>query len=219
MTLLDNLEPNLCSCRYEAEREKKLMSKMLNSMQNGPEDTANAVCTIQRYYRGFKARKLVANMKYEEMVFLGMEEPPEKEIKNDPIWKQVNNRERRKILQKQFEEDYLQALVATKEKILRMEGPDMREAIQDEFRQWYMEYKRINGKFPDFPAEEVWKEANFKFSIENSGEVKPVEEEKTEKEAGKKDKKNDKKEEEAEDPSEKFKEFSNSEFLVNGAKQ
>jgi IQ and AAA domain-containing protein len=48
-----------------------------------------------------------------------------------------------------------------------MEGTDMKEAIQDEFRQWYMEYKRLNGKFPEFPADEVWQQPNFKFSIDH----------------------------------------------------
>lgn len=40
----------------------------------------------------------------------------------------------------------------------------MKEAIQDDFRQWYMEFKRVSGKFPDFPEEEVWKTAGFKFT-------------------------------------------------------
>lgn len=39
----------------------------------------------------------------------------------------------------------------------------MKEGIQDNFRQWYMEYKRLNGKLPEFPADRVWQQANFSF--------------------------------------------------------
>jgi hypothetical protein len=103
-----------------------------------------------------------------ELEFLGMATPA-KSKENNPLEISKQNRERRKLLQVQFEEDYLKALITTKEKILRMEGPDMKQTIQDEFRHWYMEYKRINGKFPDFPEDEVWQRPDFKFSAANLG--------------------------------------------------
>jgi hypothetical protein len=179
--------------RQEAEREKKMMAKMLINNTKGDEETILAVITIQRYYKGFRQRKKLQKIRQDELYFLGMAENPT-DSKNDPVLKQIANRERRKVLQKQFEEDYLQALITTKDKILRMEGPDMKEAIQDDFRQWYMEYKRINGKFPDFPSEAVWKLPEFRFSVDYNHEAKLNEEEKTEKDGGKKDKKGDKKE-------------------------
>jgi IQ and AAA domain-containing protein len=87
----------------------------------------------------------------------------------------VANNGRRKLLQVQYEEDYLQALISTKEKILRVEGPDMKEAMQDDFRQWYMEHKRANGIFPEFPKEEVWQLPGFKFSgVDNAAIVVEV---------------------------------------------
>ncbi|KAJ3220708.1 Dynein regulatory complex protein 11 [Clydaea vesicula] len=48
---------------------------------------------------------------------------------------------------------------------MKVEGPDMKEGIQDSFRQWYMEYKRVHGKLPDFPPEEVWQDPNFQFLL------------------------------------------------------
>lgn len=47
----------------------------------------------------------------------------------------------------------------------------MKEALQDSFRQWYMEYKRINNKFPDFPADEVWQNPSFKFELTPDGQI------------------------------------------------
>ena len=46
---------------------------------------------------------------------------------------------------------------------MKIEGPDIKETIQDSFRQWYMEHKRIHGKFPEFPEDEVWQKPGFQF--------------------------------------------------------
>ncbi|KAJ3321919.1 Dynein regulatory complex protein 11 [Boothiomyces sp. JEL0866] len=154
-------------------------------------------------------------------------EKPDVTAKSDPSAVAKGNRSRRKLLQIQYEEDYLQALITTKDKILRMEGPDMKEAIQDDFRQWYMEYKRINGKFPEFPTQEMWEKPDFKFTVEKEPEEVPEAdkadggkdgkkkgaEKKTEKE-----KKPDKKgkgaqEEEEEDPTLRFK-YGDSTYLT-----
>jgi hypothetical protein len=141
--------------------------------------------------------------------------------KNDAISKLEQNLSRRKMLQIQFEEEYLQALVSTKEKILRMEGPDIKEAIQDDFRQWYMEYKRIYGNFPEFPKEEQWKKPDFKFTVEKNSEVTTTvavePSKKDKKEEPKKDKKKGD-EEEKEDPLLKFN-FGTSEYLVKFEEQ
>jgi hypothetical protein len=189
--------------KLQAQREKE----MISGGGNHPEESEKAVRVIQRVWRGYKARKLVSVMRKEELIFLGMDMAPV-DPKTDQNVKQKTNRDRRKVLQQQFEDDYLQALVATKEKILRMEGPDIKEAIQDDFRQWYMEYKRINGKFPEFPAEEDWKKPDFKFTVEEKKqEVEPVAE---------KDKKAEKKpEKKAEKKPEKGKKKGEEVFLID----
>ena len=45
-----------------------------------------------------------------------------------------------------------------------VEGPDIREGIMDDFRQWYMDYRKQKGKFPEFPTEEEWLDVNFDFA-------------------------------------------------------
>jgi hypothetical protein len=52
--------------------------------------------------------------------------------------------ERRKR-QEKHEINYQQALIATREKIKQTEGPDMKERLQDQIRQWFIEcrYKLI----------------------------------------------------------------------------
>ncbi|ORY51588.1 hypothetical protein BCR33DRAFT_752854 [Rhizoclosmatium globosum] len=122
----------------------------------------SAALKIQRVFRGHKARKLAKAKLREELIFLGMAAAP-RDPKQSAIAKAELNRNRRKIIQVQHEEEYQAALVNTKEKISKVEGPDMKENMQDSFRQWYMEYKRVNGKFPDFPEDSVWQMPGFQF--------------------------------------------------------
>ncbi|KND02216.1 uncharacterized protein SPPG_02701 [Spizellomyces punctatus DAOM BR117] len=153
--------------KLQAQREKELD-------QNEEEMEVNtAAVRIQKVYKGYKARQFYKKQMHEEMIFLGMANIM-KDPKNNPMVRAENNRNRRKVVQLQHEEEYQQALVNTREKIMRVEGPDMKEALQDSFRQWYMEYKRINSKFPDFPADKVWQEPGFKFELTPEGQIPPA---------------------------------------------
>merc|ERR1711881_709907 len=59
-------------------------------------------------------------------------------------------RERRAI----HEQDYQEALVNIRNTIYRVDGPDMREQMQDQIRQWYIECRDQLGKFPEYPSAE-----------------------------------------------------------------
>lgn len=157
-------------------KDIKLQAKRENEL-GGNEDFSelnSAAILIQRYFhslivrifRGCTARKLYKKMFNEELEFLGMANDGFRFTENES--KIETNNARRKTIQKQHEEDYLQSLVTTKEKIAKVEGPDMRESIQDSFRQWYMEFKRIHGKFPEFPSDKQWQQPGFQFSVEDS---------------------------------------------------
>ena len=79
----------------------------------------------------------------------------------------------------------MQALVNIKEKLGETEGPDMKEQMQDQIRQWFIEtrytvctgvccqsypplfYRDATGKFPDYPdMDEGGSEAIFKKRVE-----------------------------------------------------
>jgi len=45
----------------------------------------------------------------------------------------------RRVTQEENEVEYQQALVTVKEKIRHVEGPDMKEMMQDQIRQWFIE--------------------------------------------------------------------------------
>ena len=103
------------------------------------------------------------------MLFLGMAEK-EYNVKANPQTKMESNAAKRRLIRQQYEEEYQQALVAIKEKISKNEGPDIKEALQDSFRHWYMEIKKDTGKLPDFPEEEDWKHPDFKFGAQKKPE-------------------------------------------------
>ncbi|CAH8626047.1 unnamed protein product [Dicrocoelium dendriticum] len=60
----------------------------------------------------------------------------------------------RRMTQSIFEQEYQEALIKVKEKIRDSEGPDMRETIQDQIRQWFVECRDATGRFPDYPDED-----------------------------------------------------------------
>uniref|UniRef100_A0A1I8HF97 ATPase_AAA_core domain-containing protein n=1 Tax=Macrostomum lignano TaxID=282301 RepID=A0A1I8HF97_9PLAT len=57
----------------------------------------------------------------------------------------------RRVTQSMHRQEYDQALVTIKEKLRETEGPDMKETMQDQIRQWFLECRDATGKFPDYP--------------------------------------------------------------------
>ena len=46
------------------------------------------------------------------------------------------------------------AEISVKQKIREVEGPDMRETLQESIREWFIETRDATGKFPEFPEED-----------------------------------------------------------------
>ncbi|KAI8853325.1 hypothetical protein BC829DRAFT_6699 [Chytridium lagenaria] len=156
--------------RAKYMREIKLQAQREKELDGGDDEAEvnSAALRIQKVFKGYKARKMVRAKLQEELVFLGMAQP-HKESKQNQAAKSEDNRTRRKVIQTQHEEEYQAALVNTKEKIAKVEGPDMKEGMQDNFRQWYMEYRKLHGKFPEFPPDRVWQQPKFAFSLTDDG--------------------------------------------------
>ncbi|XP_041103382.1 dynein regulatory complex protein 11 isoform X2 [Polyodon spathula] len=62
--------------------------------------------------------------------------------------------EHRKHRQREHEQEYQMALVSVKDKLREVEGPDMRETMKDQIRQWFIECHDLTGTFPEYPDEE-----------------------------------------------------------------
>ncbi len=53
----------------------------------------------------------------------------------------------RRVTQDTHEREYQQALVTIKEKIREIEGPDMKETMMDQIRQWFIECRWAPEQF------------------------------------------------------------------------
>jgi len=122
-------------------------------------------------------------------MFLGMAIPnfPKDPLKRLLAEVKQHEDERRKR-QEKHEISYQQALIATREKIKQTEGPDMKERLQDQIRQWFIECRNVTQKFPDFPDEDEGG-SNAIFATKNVEQVQEELEAKLEGGKGKGDKK------------------------------
>ncbi|KAM6079998.1 LOW QUALITY PROTEIN: dynein regulatory complex protein 11 [Theristicus caerulescens] len=124
------------------ERQTKLQVQM------GPNLDDAATC-IQKVWRGYIQRKKTEKMREEEMIFLGMSLPPH--LKAMSISQmhagQIN------ALQGEIQERHEEVFI--KDKLRETEGLNIKETLQDQIGQCFIECRHIIGKFPDYPTEEA----------------------------------------------------------------
>ncbi|XP_044043451.1 dynein regulatory complex protein 11 isoform X2 [Siniperca chuatsi] len=109
-----------------------------------------AAIRIQKVWRGHSQRNRTNAQRTDEMVFLGMipAEPP------GPSSAQLQARRvsvGRRLIQDQNEEEYQRAQLSVKQSVLDVEGTDIRETLQKQIRQWFLECRDAAGTFPEFP--------------------------------------------------------------------
>ncbi|XP_049656230.1 dynein regulatory complex protein 11 [Accipiter gentilis] len=128
------------------EEKRERQTKLQVQMGPSPDDAATC---IQKVWRGYIQRKKTEKMRGEEMIFLGMSLPPHLEAMNISQMHagQVNDLEVE--VQERHEEVFI------KDKLRETEGLDIKETLQDQIGQCFIECRHIIGKFPDYPTEEA----------------------------------------------------------------
>ncbi|XP_058389259.1 dynein regulatory complex protein 11 [Diceros bicornis minor] len=117
-------------------------------------DVGAAALRIQKVWRGFHQNKKTEREREEEMIFLGMSPPPLfSEVSATVIQAEKVTRLRDEV-QIKHEEDYREALVTIKDDLKLVEGPDIKENLQEQIRRWFIECRNLTGTFPDYPKEE-----------------------------------------------------------------
>uniref|UniRef100_A0A8D0GKE3 IQ motif containing with AAA domain 1 n=1 Tax=Sphenodon punctatus TaxID=8508 RepID=A0A8D0GKE3_SPHPU len=135
---------------YIEEKREKLARLQDNK---GPNLDAAAVC-IQKVWRGFTQWKKTEKLREEEMIFLGMSLPPQFQRLSATLLRAQSVDVMRCEVQEKYEAEYQNALVSIKDRLREVEGPDIKETLQEQIRQWFIECRHITGKFPDYPDEE-----------------------------------------------------------------
>uniref|UniRef100_A0A4W5PMZ9 Uncharacterized protein n=1 Tax=Hucho hucho TaxID=62062 RepID=A0A4W5PMZ9_9TELE len=72
------------------------------------------------------------------MIFLGMV-PPEQQRPSVAQLKAQQVEATRRLVQEENEAEYQRALVSIKESVRAVDGPDLRETLQEQIRQWFIE--------------------------------------------------------------------------------
>lgn len=111
-----------------------------------------AALTLQKSWRGASVRRQVAATRTAELILLGMAPPPPRE--DEPMARLAEIKETRKKAQRRREAEYKEALVLLEMEVYQNEGPDIREEMVDELRDWYIKHREQTGSFPAFPPEE-----------------------------------------------------------------
>ncbi|NXT21075.1 DRC11 protein, partial [Syrrhaptes paradoxus] len=130
---------------YLGEKRKR-QPKLQNQMGPNPDDAATC---IQKVWRGYIQRKKTEKMREEEMIFLGMSLPPH--LKATSI-SQVRAGQAN-ALQGEIQEGNEEVFI--RDKLREMEGLNIKETLQDQIGQCFIECRHIIGRFPDYPAEET----------------------------------------------------------------
>nr|XP_015214021.1 PREDICTED: IQ and AAA domain-containing protein 1 isoform X2 [Lepisosteus oculatus] len=180
--------------RQEEEKERLAKTRGASSL-----DPHEAATRIQKVWLGYSQRKKTKKERLEEMIFLGMIPPPQQQKLSAAQLRVRQVESARRLVQEEHEAQYQEALSSIKEAVRDVEGPDVKETLQEHIRQWFIECRDATGKFPDFPdAEDGGSAAIFaeKTPEQVAAELAAKEEEKDKKNKskGKKDKKSGKKE-------------------------
>ncbi|XP_010903284.3 dynein regulatory complex protein 11 [Esox lucius] len=147
----------------ERARQGRLRAQFMRDIQRqrgaGDQDVgAAAVNTaaihIQKVWKGYMQRKKTKREREEEMIFLGMAMEPGHTQPGPARVSAQTHEARRRAKQEEYETDYQKSLVAITEKLRELEGPNMRETMKDQIRQWFIECRDATGAFPDYPDEE-----------------------------------------------------------------
>jgi len=182
------------------EQEARRQALIAKGMPNLT--TEQAVVRIQAGWRGFKARQLTRQMRWEEEAFIHMRHEssqPSSLVDRAKIIEQ--NRREWGITN---EQTYQKARVDIKQKVLNYEGPKLFEQMQTTIRNYIVKEKEDKGSFPDIPDEEDGG-SRFIFFPENEGEEGAETESGAKDKKGKKDKKDKKEKKDKKDKKDKDK--------------
>ncbi|XP_063197359.1 dynein regulatory complex protein 11 isoform X2 [Chroicocephalus ridibundus] len=128
--------------------EKKRERQTKHEVQTGPSPDDAATC-IQKVWRGYIQRKKTEKMREEEMIFLGMSLPPHLRATS------ISQMHAGQVNALQGEIPARHEEVSIKDKLRETEGLDIKETLQDQIGQCFIECRHILGKFPDYPTKEA----------------------------------------------------------------
>ncbi|NXO07276.1 DRC11 protein, partial [Oriolus oriolus] len=133
--------------------EKRQSQKEDQELRKNPDDAATC---IQKVWRGYRQRKRTEKLREEEMVFLGMNSaemingtgslPPDLEAMSSL----QTGAGKANVLQGEVQE---REELTFRHELRQTEGSHIKETLQDQISQCFIECRHITGRFPDYPPE------------------------------------------------------------------
>uniref|UniRef100_A0A452GM39 ATPase AAA-type core domain-containing protein n=1 Tax=Gopherus agassizii TaxID=38772 RepID=A0A452GM39_9SAUR len=136
--------------RRDEERERRARESGAKEL-----DREQAAICIQKVWKGCLHRRCTKLERQREMAFIGMAPDPKALGLSAAMLRAQLGEEFRHLRQADYEAEYQQALVSIREGLYEVEGPDMREEMKEQLRQWFIECHDLTGRFPEFPDEEI----------------------------------------------------------------
>ncbi|KAG5210743.1 hypothetical protein JEQ12_015937 [Ovis aries] len=136
--------------RKEEERDRKIWEEGRFKFSQD-----EAAITIQKVWKGYLQRKRTQQDRRTEMEFIGM-------LPSASPAGPVGTRSQaslgadvRRLRQAEKEEEFQLAVVKTRDHLREVEGPDTKEKMKEQIRQWFIECHALTGRFPDYPDESL----------------------------------------------------------------
>ncbi|XP_039717219.1 IQ and AAA domain-containing protein 1-like [Pteropus medius] len=136
--------------RREEERNQKMREDGRHKFSQD-----QAAITIQKVWRGYLQRKRTLQDRQTEMEFIGMLPLPNQVAPLGVKTIACLGDSVRRLLQVEKEQEYQLAMVKTQDTLKETEGPDMKEKMKEQIRQWFIECHALTGRFPDYPDESL----------------------------------------------------------------
>ncbi|MXQ92130.1 hypothetical protein E5288_WYG012412 [Bos mutus] len=136
--------------RKEEERDRKIREEGRFKFSQD-----EAAITIQKVWKGYLQRKRTQQDRRTEMEFIGML-PSASPVEPMGARSQASlGADVRRLRQTEKEEEFQLAVVKAHDHLREVEGPDMKEKMKEQIRQWFIECHALTGRFPDYPDESL----------------------------------------------------------------
>ncbi|XP_037691727.1 IQ and AAA domain-containing protein 1-like [Choloepus didactylus] len=134
--------------RKEEERDRKIREEGWHTFSQN-----QAATNIQKVWKGYLQRKRTQQERQVEMEFIGMLPSPTMLQGSGVISQACLTEDVRRLNQMEKEEEFQMALSRAHVSLMETEGPDIKEKMKEQIRQWFIECHSLTGRFPDYPDE------------------------------------------------------------------
>ncbi|XP_012589319.1 PREDICTED: IQ and AAA domain-containing protein 1-like [Condylura cristata] len=135
--------------RKDEERDRRILEEgRFKFSQDG------AAVIIQKLWKGYMQRKHTQHDRQTEMELIGML-PSASQEHTDIMFKADFGEDVRRLRQVEKEQEFQTAITKAYNSLRETEGPDMKERMKEQVRQWFIECHDLTGRFPDYPQESI----------------------------------------------------------------